>query len=134
LHQTNREIRDGCIVATIADDYEAVRRLIDPLIAEESDAHVPPAQRETVEAVADLLSEGRETVLIREIAERLKIDRQATYNRVHRAIASGYLENTNAGKRGTPLKIKLGADLPQVSQFLPPGALLETFKAAGPGI
>jgi hypothetical protein len=118
LHQLTRE-RDGHgrIVATI-DDYTVVRELVDGLISQAVDAAVSPQVRATVEVVREM-AEGVEHVSVKKIADRLEIGRSATYARVRRALASGFLVNlAKEGERG--LKIALGADLPAERAFLPP--------------
>jgi hypothetical protein len=128
LHQKSRE-RDGRerIVATLAD-YTAVRELVSELVAEGADASAPIAIRETVEVVAELVH-GREHVGVREVTDRLKIGRTATYGRVKRALLAGYLVNVAPkGERG--LKIALGAALPGDDSFLPTAEQLEELVSA----
>lgn len=76
LHQHSRERdEDGRIIATEVD-YLTVRDLVADLIAEGVGATVPPRVRETVEAVRALdLGQG---VIIKAVAERLRLDRSAT--------------------------------------------------------
>jgi hypothetical protein len=119
LHQATRGRDDqGRVVATVAD-YAAVHELMDDLIAEAVDATVSAATRETVQAVRDLLEEdGRDCVSVKKIADRLGIGKSATYDRVRRAAAAGYLANlTKKDERGW--KVALGAELPAGGTFLP---------------
>jgi hypothetical protein len=118
LHQITRE-RDGQgrIVATIDDDYATVRSLLDGLISQAVDAAVSPQVRATVEAVREL-TEGAEHVSVKKLTDKLEIGRSATYARVRRALASGFLVNlAKEGERG--LKIAVGAELPTERTFLP---------------
>jgi hypothetical protein len=118
LHQLTRE-RDkesGAIIATLTD-YEAVRRLVDALVAEESDAVIPTSIRETIEAVRGILEESdEEFATVRAVHERLGIGHSAGYDRIRRALAKGYLVNVSAG-RG--YKLKLGDAVPGDAAFLP---------------
>jgi hypothetical protein len=119
LHQATRERDDqGRIVATAAD-YAAVHELLDELVAEAVEATVSGATRETVQAVRDLLAEdGGEHVSVKKIADRLGIGKSATYDRVGRATAAGFLANL-AKKDERGWKVALGADLPAGGTFLP---------------
>jgi hypothetical protein len=119
LHQATRK-RDerGRIVATLAD-YAAVRELLDELVAEAVDATVSAATRETVQAARDLLDEdGGKHVSVKKIADRLGIGKSATYDRVRRATAAGFLANL-AKKDERGWKVALGAELPSGGSFLP---------------
>jgi len=123
LHQCTRSRNDqGRIVAAVAD-YQAVRGLIGELIAEGVEASVPPAIRETVEAVRRLTAQERPTA-IKLIADELRIGMAATYDRVSRALTSGYLLDLAKANEKTK-KIALGFALPGETQFLPsPEAVL----------
>ena len=61
---------------------------------------------------------------MKKIADRLAIGRSATYDRVRRALAAGFLVNVaKENERG--LKIALGGELPPGGAFLPaPGDLV----------
>jgi hypothetical protein len=120
LHQVTRERDDrGRIVATIDDDYTVVRGLLDGLISQAVDAAVSPQMRATVEAVRVLTEElAVEYVSVKRITDKLGVGRSATYARIRRALASGFLVNLAAeGERG--LKIAIGAELPTERTFLP---------------
>lgn len=119
LHQTNRD-RDGSgrIIATIAD-YTAVHALMDDLVAEAVDATVSPATVETVAAVRELIENDYGYTSIKKIADRLGIGKSATYDRVKRATAAGYLVNL-AKKEERGWKVAIGAELPELGRaFLP---------------
>jgi hypothetical protein len=114
LHRASRELTaDGAIIATL-DDYEAVRELVEELIASGVGATVPQTMRETVAAVADLLDgKGKdETVSVTQIAKALDLDKGPTSRRVKAATERGYLVN-HEDKQGRPAKITLGASLPE---------------------
>lgn len=53
IHKRSRDSRDGAVQASI-EDYEAVRALIEPLVASSVEATVAPDMRMTVEAVVRL--------------------------------------------------------------------------------
>jgi hypothetical protein len=121
LHQATRE-RDshGRIVATIGD-YECVRELVGPLIAEGADAGVSPAIGETVETVKQLLQENRTGhVGMKAIVDALAVGRSAAYDRINRALLHGYLIDLS-GKNERGKKIALGGALPGEDLFLPTG-------------
>jgi hypothetical protein len=124
----------GRIVATVAD-YAAVHALLDDLVAEAVDASVSAATRDTVEAVRDLLAEGNaDHVVVKKIADRLAVGRSATYDRIRRALAAGFLVNAaKEGERG--LKIALGAELPAGGEFLPsPAEVVRSRPDGAPGL
>ena len=118
LHQETRERDDqGRIIATIAD-YAAVHGLLDEIVSEAVDASVSAATRETVDAVRSLLDVGTDHVSVKRIADVLEVGRSATYDRIRRALAAGFLVNTaKPHERG--LKIALGAEMPAGGEFLP---------------
>jgi hypothetical protein len=119
LHQAQRETdARGRIVATIDRDYAPVRALVSDLIAEGVEASVPQALRETVTAVRSLQDEGAANVSRRALAERLGVGRSATYDRVRRALLTGYLVN-EAGRQERGMKLVVGAALPGEKDFLP---------------
>jgi hypothetical protein len=124
LHQLTRERDDrGRIIAAV-DDYAAVRELVAELVAEGADASVSETTRETVEAVSALLDEGAEYVTAKPLIDRLEVGRSATYDRVRRALAGGYLQDqSKRNERG--YRLVLGSTLPGHAGFLPePEALV----------
>ena len=134
LHQCTRA-RDeqGRIVATTGD-YAAVHGLLDDLVAEGVDASVSPATRDTVEAVRGLLADRAEHTSVTRLADRLEVGRSATYDRVRRALAAGFLVNVaRENERG--LKIALGAELPVAGgKFLPdPAEVVRLCPDRAPG-
>lgn len=118
LHRASRETGlDGAIIATL-DDYEAVRALVDPLLAAGVEATVPPTIRETVDAVQSLCSGTDETASLTAIASALRLDKSATSRRVNVARERGYLVNHEM-RKGKPAKIGIGDPLPQDAPVLP---------------
>ena len=118
LHRATRNTdADGAIVATL-DDYEAVRALVEPLIAAGVEATVPEAMRETVEAVGRLCPKDEQTASVAAIARELRLDKSAASRRASAAKERGYLIN-HESRRGQPAKYALGEPLPEDSPILP---------------
>jgi hypothetical protein len=120
LHQATRE-RDaeGRIVATIEEDYAAVRELVADLVSEGIEVTVPATVRETVEAVKRLReASSGEPVTVVELARELKLDRSAVSRRVRNAKDRGYLRDLEENVR-KPSRLVLGDDLPDDLQILP---------------
>ncbi|MBK7405064.1 MAG: helix-turn-helix domain-containing protein [Phycisphaerales bacterium] len=118
LHQGTRE-RDaqGQIVATIAD-YAAVRELICDLIAEGIDSTVPPAIRETVSAIAQMINGTDLEVTVTEVARALRLDKAAASRRCRAALDAGYVINRE-DRRGRPFRLVLGEPMPADLEILP---------------
>jgi hypothetical protein len=120
LHQASRE-RDnqGHIVATIEEDYAAVRELVADLVSEGIEATVPATVRDTVEAVKRLREDSKEEpVTVAELARELKLDRSAVSRRVRNAKDRGYLRDLEENQR-KPSRLVPGDDLPDDLQILP---------------
>jgi hypothetical protein len=115
LHRATRE-RDerGRIMASFAD-YEAVRDLSGEFIAEGLGALVSDTIRATIQTVKEL---NKETVSVKEVAEKLGLDKSATSRRIRQALAGGYLINLEE-KKGKSLKLKIGDPLPEEIDLLP---------------
>ena len=119
LHQANRERdEDGDLIATVDGDYAPIRLLVGDVIAESVEASVTPAMRETVEAVQELLDDGREHVSAKALVDRLGVGRSATYDRIRRGLSAGYLAN-ETGKNERGYKLTIGSPLPGDETFLP---------------
>ena len=118
LHQASRELdQQGRIVATV-DDYEVVRELAAPLIAEGVEATVPATIRETVHAVRELTDAGRMELSVADIAKELKLDRSVASRRAQSAAARGYLSNLEIRPRQRARYV-LGDPLPDDQVILP---------------
>jgi hypothetical protein len=120
LHQASRE-RDaqGRIIATIEEDYAAVRDLVADLISEGIEVTVPATVRETVGAVKRLReASSGEPVSVVELARELKLDCSAVSRRVRNAKDRGYLRDLEENLR-KPSRLVLGDDLPDDLQILP---------------
>lgn len=102
LHRDQRD-RDeaGRIVADIEHDYDAVRKLMNAIVAEGSGVAVNPAMTETIEAVAKAtlgLSQD-EGANSKDIAKLLKLDQSATWRRLSAACSDGYVCNLEQRRR-----------------------------------
>jgi MarR family len=120
LHQATRDRDDdGRIVATIEEDYAAVRELVADLVSEGIEATVPESVRETVEAVKRLReASSGEPVTVAELASEMKLDRSAVSRRVRNAKDRGYLRDLEDNPR-KPSRLIPGDDLPDDLQILP---------------
>jgi len=92
-----------------------VRDLVTDLIAEGVGSSVSTAVRDTVQGVKDL---DVDEVSVRQIAERLKIDKCAASRRVRSTLDAGYLQNSET-KKGRPAQLVLGDPLPEQQTILP---------------
>jgi hypothetical protein len=120
LHQASRDRDDdGCIIATIEEDYAAVRELVADLVSDGIEVTVPKTVRETVEEVKRLReASSGEPVTIVELARELKLDRSAVSRRVRNAKDRGYLRDLEENPR-KPSRLVLGDDLPDDLHILP---------------
>lgn len=131
LHQATREKdADGNIVATLAD-YDAVRGLVNDLLAEGQALTVKPAVRETVDAVRLLTADGMATSN-RAIAQHIRVDDAATSRRCAEAVKQGYLINQETVPRQKPRYV-LGEPMPRGSSVLPSVARIEAFLSGEGG-
>src|SRR5215211_7451472 len=120
LHQASRDWdAEGRIIATIDEDYAAVRELVADLVSEGIEATVPATVRETVEAVMRLRENSNgEPATVAELVRELKLDRSAVSRRVRNAKDRGYLKDLEENPR-KPSRLVLGDDLPDDLQILP---------------
>jgi MarR family len=120
LHQASRNRDDkGRVIATIEQDYAAVRELVADLVSEGIEVTVPATVRETVEAVKRLReASSGDPVTVVELARELKLDRSAVSRRVRNAKDRGYLRDLEENLR-KPSRLVLGDDLPDDLQILP---------------
>jgi hypothetical protein len=129
LHQQNRKRdRAGRIIADL-DDYEQVRGLAEPILAEGVGATVSATVRETTTAVRALTT-GEEPahpdgVTARHVAKELELDKSAARRRLQAAATGGYVFNAEE-QRGKPGRWKLGEPLPGGTRLLPVEAQLAT--------
>jgi hypothetical protein len=122
LHQANRRIEDGKIVAE-PQDYGAVLRLLGDALEMAVGAQVPPQIATVVEMVTSAagrpgLSEG---VPLYVVAEKLSGDaskgKSLASKWVNRTLAQGYLVNDS--RPGHPMKLLPGEPIPGERRILP---------------
>jgi hypothetical protein len=99
LHRQHRKRDQGEIVATIEDDYAAVRPLMAALIDEASEAKVGARVLETVAAVEAAEPASDDGAKVLEIAHKLKVDRYAARRRLQKAEALGLISNLETRPR-----------------------------------
>jgi hypothetical protein len=140
LHQVGRaRDADGRIIATL-DDYAVVRDLVAATIAEGVGTTVSAVVRETVLAVGALtlfsppdsdayLHTPPEGVLVRNIADKLRLDQSTVSRRLRIAADGGYLRNLE-DKRGKPGRWVIGDPLPETVDLLPDPAHIATHTPA----
>ncbi len=117
LHQASRE-RDerGRIVATL-EDYEAVKRLMDPFVGTASEQGVKEQVRATVEAAAEIVSDREnKTFTVKELQVALQKDNGSTNRRIR--AAHPYIVELDE-KRGRSKLYGLGDELPLKADALP---------------
>jgi phage/plasmid primase-like uncharacterized protein len=95
LHRDHRRSTKGSIVATIDEDYSAVRALMADILATAAEVKTRKAVQETVEVVDELQSEddSREGVSARAVATLLKLDISTTRRRLYAAESAGFVIN-----------------------------------------
>lgn len=129
LHQRQRG-RDGAgTVVAAQDDYRIVHGLAADLFGTAAADGLTQAQREAVDAVASLCSETETEVGLRQIAQRLGIDKSAAQRRLARPLTRGYVVNIE-DRRGRPARLKPGDPLPDLRPAIPtPEALIAAWRA-----
>jgi hypothetical protein len=132
LHREQRKRSEiGEIVATIKEDYAAVYALMRDLLASTAELKVHKTIMETVKAVENVagtyVDEGNGTsshdfpgATVRQIAERLKLDRSAAWRRARNAEHAGYLINLQE-RKGQPAHYAVNSDelMATVRELLP---------------
>jgi hypothetical protein len=120
LHQVSRERDDeGRIIATVEEDYRAVRELVADLVAEGVDATISETVRETVNMIDRLITEGDDdAVSLAPIAAELKLDKSAASRRVRTAISKGFVKNLE-DRKGKPGRYVVGDPMPADVVVLP---------------
>jgi hypothetical protein len=139
LHQASRrKDEQGRIIATVKEDYAAVRNLVADLVAAGVEAGVPTMVQETVKAVAAIIAETPSLTETKEVnqsdlAARLKLDKAAVSRRVSECLSRGYLRNLEERKsgRGRPARLVLGDKLPTEQDILPDPVLVDQLISCG---
>lgn len=118
LHQASRE-RDsiGRIIATL-DDYEVVRELVADLVGDSIGATVTKEQKETIEALKDVIQSGKDNANVTDIAALLKLDKSTALRRVNVVIEKGFIKNLEDHK-GREARLVLDDPLPDRVDVLP---------------
>jgi phage/plasmid primase-like uncharacterized protein len=126
LHREARERLDDQIVATIEDDYAAIRPLVASIVAEAAEIKVSKEVRETVEAVKKV-QDPDSGATVRAVKDSLKVDRSTARRRLHKAEDISLVVNPETRPR-RPGRYKL-ADTPAGSdtEMLP---TVEKLRAA----
>ncbi len=119
LHQATRKRDDkGRIVATL-EDYEAVKRLMDPFVGTASEQGVKEQVRATVEAAAGIVADREDkSFTVKELQAALKKDNGSTNRRIR--AAHPYIVELDE-KRGRSKLYGLGDELPLQVDALPSG-------------
>jgi hypothetical protein len=125
LHRATRGRDHAGRIIAVMDDYRHVRDLVEPIVAAGVEAAVKASVRQTVEAVAKLLSESPAGVDQRALRFELQLDRAAVSRRVADAIACGYLRDGEDRGRGYPSRLVLDQPMPVDGEVLPRAEALE---------
>ena len=117
LHQCQRE-RDehGRIIATL-DDYRMVRELLLDVFTAAATGGITPVVRATVKALHELY-DGKNPVMMKQIADHLKLHKSTALYRVRAAQAGGYIVNEET-RKFQPAKLVPGDSLPEERPALP---------------
>jgi DNA-binding MarR family transcriptional regulator len=121
----------GRVVATL-DDYKVIHKLTADLFKATAADGLTPAQREAVEAVAELYQpsgntlkekikqkqENQQGITVNQIAKHLGIDRSSAHRRLTNPLKRGYIVNTE-NQKWRPLRIVPGDPLPKDRPALP---------------
>jgi hypothetical protein len=137
LHQANRQIEDGKIVAEL-QDYAAVWRLLGDAMEMAAGAMVEPQVASVVEMVTSVASsraEYREGVPLFVIAEKFAGDasrgKSWASKWINRTVAQGYLINDS--RPGHPMKLLPGDPLPGQRRIFPTPEELALYIASKEG-
>jgi hypothetical protein len=128
LHRHHRQRNEnGAIVATIDDDYAAVRPLMSDLLAASAEIKVRAAIVETVAAVQAQQQTDSEHrgVNVREVAAALKLDRSAAWRRLRQAEDGGFVINVEQ-RRGHPGQYRATDESMPNAEMLPSVEALRT--------
>jgi hypothetical protein len=124
LHQHNRGRDDDGRIVALPEDYAVVRELVNSLASEGTGLSVPQTIRETVDAVADLLSEQKddpfqpEGVTGKAVGVHLGLDKSAAKRRLDNAVAEGYVKNLE-DRRFRPGRYVLDDPMPDTNDVAP---------------
>jgi phage/plasmid primase-like uncharacterized protein len=144
LHREHRRrSTKGSIVATIEEDYSAVRALMADLLATASEIKMRETIEDTIAAVRRVAARRPDPDLdgatVRQVAKELNLDRSAVHRRLKAAEGDGHIVNLES-RKGYPARYKPSddggglIDKAAPGELLPtPGALRRAYKAARSG-
>ena len=119
LHHRQRQTDEqGRIVADVAD-YRHVYRLLAETFGAIAAQGCTPAVREAVAAVAAIVQEQQTPATVRQVADRLKIDRSAGQRRLDVALGQGWLVDERQGKTTKQHLLRPGEPLPEDRPAIP---------------
>jgi hypothetical protein len=118
LHQKSRQ-KDhaGAIVATL-DDYEAVRAIVNDIMAQSSDVAVSPGVKAIVRAVSELAAAGKKATTPR-LVKKMDLNRINVWRHASAAIEGGYLVAVLSKAKKRTGQYKVGDALPAEADALP---------------
>lgn len=141
LHREHRgRSTKGSIVATITDDYAAVRALMADLLATASEIKMRQTIEDTIAAVRMVAARRPDPDIdgatVRQVAHELDLDRSAVHRRLKAAESEGHIVNLET-RKGYPARYKPTADgggwlmdKARSGELLPTsGALRRAYKA-----
>jgi phage/plasmid primase-like uncharacterized protein/predicted transcriptional regulator len=114
LHREHRRRSNkGSIIATIRDDYVAVRELMGGLLAETAGVKMRKTMAETIDAVVKVQpGDKSKGATVREIAKVLHLDKSAARRRLYAALDEGLIENIES-RQGRPAQYRATGQRPQ---------------------
>jgi hypothetical protein len=122
LHRNHRDRSNkGSIVATIDEDYAAVRALMADLLATSAEVKTRKAVKETVEVVGELQSEpgSSEGVSARAVATAFDLDISTTRRRLNAAENAGLITNLEDRRRRPGRYVVVGEIRQANAELLP---------------
>jgi predicted transcriptional regulator len=131
LHRDHRKRNGrGEIAATIKSDYATVYELMKDLLASAAEVKARKTLVETVAAINAVFAAEprRDNVTVQQVAEKLGVDRTATYRRLQAAQTAGYVVNNEKRERHPGL-YQVVEQPSEASELLPsPEALLRKWN------
>ena len=121
LHREHRaRDTEGRIIANIEHDYETVRALLGPILAEHSGVAVKKTMLETMKAVEEATAglSKEEGASAQDIARALKLDKSAGWRRLSAACDEGFVVNLEE-RKGRPGKYRRTAQGVEGTSILP---------------
>lgn len=85
LHHETPERDDNGVVITAIDDYAVVRALVNEIVSEGAGIRVTAKDRETYQAVADLIAAGKAEVSQADLVTKMNLDKGTVSRRANEA-------------------------------------------------